>query len=306
MNKINVILTYLVVSSFLIFSGSVYAADVSGSTIEASPSDIYEYQITSIIVTSKNSVGTVLGGVTVTISALDGFFVDNNMDNIILTTNDNGVASADWKAPEAKSALEEKNVTITAVFTSGSNIYTTELNVTVHPLSFDTSTITISPDPVYESQNSTIEITAKGTYGTIAEANVYLHCDDGVFPDSNTNEIDVQTGSDGKVQVIWNAELTTLVSKLNYVNFTVKITYTDSTATKDLTGTIHVNELDLSSSTMTASSTDVGGGTHVSIVVTAEGALGVISNARVELDALDGKFSNNEQDITGYTNSLTS
>ncbi|MHA1868452.1 MAG: hypothetical protein ACTSXD_10455 [Candidatus Heimdallarchaeaceae archaeon] len=303
MNKGNIIFIYLVVSSFLIFSGSVYAADVSGSIIQASPSDIYEFQITTIKVTSKNGAGTALGGVKVNISAEEGSFVENEMKYIILTTDTNGVASADWKAPEAKSAIEEKEVTLTAVFTSGSDTSTKELNVTVYPLSFDESTITVDPDPVYETQNSTIEITAKGTYGTIAEASVHLTCDDGIFPDSDTFEIDVQTGSDGKVQVIWNADLTTLVSELNYVNFTASITYSGSTATKDLTGTIHVNELDLSSSTMTASSTDVGGGAHVSIVVTAEGALGVISNAKVELDALDGHFANDGKDITGYTNS---
>jgi len=292
----------LYVTTLLFISTTTHATNLDNSTIEASPSDVYELHTTTIKVTAIDTEGSVEGA-TVNISAVDGKFVDNSMKWIEVTTDANGEATVDWIAPATENETSELNVTITAEFTSGSDSIIKEMNITVHPIELDLSTISITPDPVYEMQNATVEVVAEGQYGVIKGADVHFECDDGIFPEYGTSTVDLQTDSQGKAIIIWQADLVNLLSNLVYVNITANITYTERIVNFNLTDTVNVNEVDFDNSVMSVSATSIGGGYPVTITVTAEGSLGKISGASISLDALDGQFPNGETTIEGLSDS---
>ncbi len=304
MRNKSIILILLVITTFLYSQQYTFATDVSHSTVTPESADIYELQVETITVNSKSASDSPVGGVTVNISASEGTFVDNSKSFIVLTTSSEGSASTEWKAPTAPNDTATVTVTITANFTSGSDISIKTTTITVHPVNFDQSDLTVSPDPVYEMQNATVRVKAEGQHGTISGALVHLECDDGYFPSGTIKGsfTDIVTGDNGVGTAVWKADLSTLLDSLNYVNITANITFSGRTLIYNLSATISVKKMDFNDSTLTASETKVNGGYHVSIVVTTKGSSGIISGATVGLDALDGSFPNGHTQLIGTSN----
>jgi hypothetical protein len=164
---------------------------------------------------------------------------------------------------------------------------------------FSTSTITASDPTVYSLQNATITVTVQGTGGQVEGASVGIFVEGGEFPDS-TNIYNDTSDSNGEVIVDWKAPL---VDYDLYYNFTATIKMAGSTNVTRTTQVL-VQPLDFSGSTVEALPSEINENATTTILVTAQGAGGIIEGANVELTGIGGTFDSTMTDqSTGQTNS---
>ena len=283
---------------------STQAIDVSGSEILLPADDTLALQEISITVWANGTSGDV-NGASVNISCTSGYFSATADLWDVDTTDSNGLVSFDWYAPDTPTEVSPINVTFSADITSDTNNFVVEKNVTVHPIDFSTSFMYANPTELYELHNASVTIYANSSIfpNRIEGVTVDLICDEGNFLDSGTATTSVTTNYWGWVNVIWQANLSVIISNPLTVNLTADLSYTGKIVSNSLNEEIVVNPMDINSSTLEVSDTTVGGGYPVIVTARAVGDYGPVSHTEVLLDALDGEFTNGETNITALTDS---
>ena len=297
----NSVLIILCISLLTFSSPTVQATDVSNSVF-VMPSEAIALHRVELAVLANGSQGNV-NGASVNISCSQGTFELSGGLWAVDTTNSSGIAEFWWVAPDTTTEVDPINVTITADITSSPDNIVIYQNITVNPIEFSDSVLDVQDDPVYELHNSRITVVVRSTVFpyNIVGATVDLSCDEGIFEDTQTATTSGITNSEGKLDVIWLANLSLIISSPLIVNIYADISYTGKTVTDNLTKTITVNPMDFDSSTLQLSDYDVGGSYPVTVTVRAIGAYGPVSNADISLDALDGSFENSKTNISGVT-----
>ncbi|MHA1686563.1 MAG: hypothetical protein ACTSYD_09185 [Candidatus Heimdallarchaeaceae archaeon] len=295
----NFILLALCISIGLSSPTITSAIDVSTSQITA-PSDIYALQYTTITVKAQGTSG-VVSGATVNVSALYGIFPSTGKSWVVGTTNESGLLSVIYKAPDTENETSTLTDTISADITSESDTAHIEHSITVHPIDFSTSSLNIDPTDVYEDHNATITIVAQGPYGIIEGATVDLSSTSGKYVETGAATQSTETDQNGKVSVLWQAPILPGGVTSLEVNISVTLSFPGKIVSKSLSQNITVYPIDFNSSTLEFSATTVNGGYSIDVTVNAIGNIGPVGNANVHLNALDGQFSNGDTTIEGVT-----
>lgn len=297
------VLVVLCLSLLTFNSITIQATDLSSSSF-IMPSEAIALHRVELAVLADGTQGNV-NGASVNISCSEGTFEQSGQSWVIETTNNSGIASFWWVAPDTPTEIDPINVTITADITSSPDNIILFQNITVHPIDFSDSDLDIQDDPVYELHESRITVIVRSTIFpyNIEGATVDLSCDEGVFKNTDTATTSGTTDSEGEVNVVWFANLSVTISSPIIVNIYADISYTDKIVTSNLTSTITVNPLDIGSSTLILSDYDVGGSYPVIVTLRAIGNYGPVTNADIFLDVLDGKFENGQTNTSGLTDS---
>jgi hypothetical protein len=279
------------------------AKDLTGSAF-IMPSDSLALHMIELTVYVTGAGGDVNNAI-VGINCTSGTFDNSTADSDISSTDSVGIASFWWIAPDPPTELNPIDVKFIANISHDVDFFAINQNITVHPIEFSASTMLITPDPIYELHNSSVEVNATSLYEPygVDGAIIDLTCDEGYFVDTLTATTQLNADSSGYATVDWNANLSIVISDPTLVNFTATITYTGKTANIVLNDNITVNPLDLASSTLLLSSNEVSGSEVVTVTTRAVGTYGPVSNAEIFIDALDGVFPSGYENITGTSDS---
>lgn len=179
--------------------------DISVS-MNATSVDVNQTVMIEVEVSYKSQA---VSGATVELSTSQGgYFAENFLGTISLTTDASGIATANWVADLVPIAVSGTNVNIlveaygneTGVATTGALIHVNPI-----PVSFD---IAVDSDKTTVSPGGEITITVtvlNDTGSPYADALISMSALVGVFKDSNSSSIDVLTDSTGKATVTWVA-----------------------------------------------------------------------------------------------------
>ncbi|TFF85033.1 hypothetical protein EU523_00615 [Candidatus Heimdallarchaeota archaeon] len=175
--------------------------DLSGSTLEVSPLEIYSQENSTITVEVKGSGGLVEGA-NVDLSAEGGQF-NGGPEIYNGTSNTAGLVVVNWTAPVV---LEVTNYTIRAIISFvNSTTVIREETILVHPLDFSQTTFEAEKATVNENEAVLLIVTTKGTGGVIPEATVSIIAPDGSFNSTASTTTSGVTDNSGKFQDFWIA-----------------------------------------------------------------------------------------------------
>ncbi|MHA1501749.1 MAG: hypothetical protein ACTSSB_07855 [Candidatus Heimdallarchaeota archaeon] len=284
----------------------VQPVDFTGTTLEADPEEINEFESSDLTVTVRQGT-TLIEGANVSMIGVGGEFTSTGKENSTGLSDVAGVYTDSWTAPDV--ADQTDYVIVLTVTYDGTNwTHADEINITVNYVEGQI-VLDVSVLPSYDlhvGQTATIEITAIDNSTSLAVENVYVDfiALDGNFTESGLDSHSGLTDSQGKITVHW--ETSDLTPGIMGLYYNINITASQiGLLTNYTTLTFHVTEdagtfdLVVASS---ASDIDLGDVVEIYVTVTIDG-IGEY-NAIVEIVAQSGIFDESGTDeVTGYTNS---
>ncbi|MHA1244477.1 MAG: hypothetical protein ACTSP7_07890 [Candidatus Heimdallarchaeota archaeon] len=284
----------------------VQPVDFTGTTLEADPEDINEFESSDLTVTVRQGT-TLIEGANVSMTGVGGLFTSTSKENCTGLSDVSGVYTNTWTAPDVADPTDY--IIVLTVTYDGTNwTHTDEINITVNYVEGQIILgISILPDTdLYVGQTATIEITAIDNSTSLAVQNVFVvfNALDGNFTESGLDTHSGVTDSLGKITVHWEtADLTPGLLGTDYnINITasqIGLLTNYTTLTFNVVEDSGTFDLTVSSS---ASGIDLGDVVEIYVTVTIDG-VGEY-NAFVEIIAQSGIFDESGTDeVTGYTNS---
>ncbi|MBD3190498.1 MAG: hypothetical protein GF308_07630 [Candidatus Heimdallarchaeota archaeon] len=297
-SKIKQLFILLLLLSFAILPRFplIQAEDLSGTTIEASPTTIYSLQNTTISVTVQNTSNDKIVGANVGVSAEAGEFPDGTPIHNG-SSDSNGEMTVQWKAPVVNSDTYYNFTAIIKMPNSTTVVRDTQ--VLVLALDYSDSTINANPPTVNELESTEVTVTATGAGGPLEGATVHLDSPAGTFSSSNDSSSQGLSDAFGEYADNWTAPevpnqmeflIVATISYIDYIGDPLELEL--NVTVNPVEGQLYL-ELDISP----GQELTVGDTATIEVTLKENITNTVVNDADVSFSAIQGNFSESDSDF---------